>query len=149
MVWRPGRNNQPGIWSGPLKVVVQENAQTIWTTGASKLFRSTPEHVRPVTAAEAREIPASHNEPPVSIIAKHIPWNTQQGTTRAIDCTQEFPISSSPQVQVNNPDNSIPPNNTITINTNESTSEGQPDVEPEVPIQSHTHVYDQWFTRRT
>ena len=78
----------PGIWSGPMKVVVQEiqeNQQTIWTTVASKLFRSSPEHIRPVTASEAREIPMIPNEPSVSIIAQQIPQGARQGISRVID----------------------------------------------------------------
>ena len=71
--------------------MVQENSQTVWTAGASKLFRNAPEHVRPVTASEAREIPISHNEPSVSIIAQQIPWGVQKGMTRAIDLNTEIP----------------------------------------------------------
>ena len=80
MIWRAGKGGlSRSMDDGPMKIVVQENTQTIWSTSASKLFRSAPEHVRPVTAAEARDIPISHHGPPVSIIAQQIPWNSQQG----------------------------------------------------------------------
>ena len=86
MCWRQGRGAQEGFWAGPMKIVVHENSQTIWTTQASKLFRCAPEHVRPVSAMEAKNIPITHNEPSVSIIAQQIPqMNTPfSGTSRYV-----------------------------------------------------------------
>ena len=128
MVWRPGKGSYPGIWSGPMKVVVQENQQTIWTTVASKLFRSSPEHVRPVTASEAKEIPMTQNEPSVSIIAQQIPQGARQGISRAIDDHQELSINMPSQ----NNDSPNPIQNNHNLE-NDNTSEVQPDLEPEVP----------------
>ena len=128
MVWRQGRGTLPGYWSGPQKVVVHENAQTIWTTMTSKLFRSAPEHVRPVTASEATQIPLMPNEPSVSVIAQQLPINSDQGMTRAIDIP-----NTTPNIELPPPMN--PP---INIDRPESTSD-QPDNEPEVPsIPPHT-----------
>ena len=91
MVWRLGKGNNAGFWSGPMKVVVQENQQTIWTTTASKLFRSAPDNVRPVTASEARGIPMMPNESSVSRIAQQLPSIIQQGITRVVDLSSSTP----------------------------------------------------------
>ena len=50
MVWRQGKGAYADQWIGPMRVVVHENAQTVWTTMAAKLYRAAPEHVRPVSA---------------------------------------------------------------------------------------------------
>ena len=54
MVWKSGLN---AGWRGPMKVVIHESSQTVWVTQNGKLFRHAPEHIRPVTAIESREIP--------------------------------------------------------------------------------------------
>ena len=73
MVWRQGRGAYADQWTGPMRVVVHENAQTVWTTMAAKLYRAAPEHVRPVSAMEAKEIVILPNEPSTSIIANQLP----------------------------------------------------------------------------
>ena len=123
MTWRQGKGAHPGHWLGPMKVVVHENAQTVWTTLACKLYRCAPEHVRPVTAHEAREIPVRSDEPSISTIAQQLSQLQSQGITRAIDIPDTIPIE--------NPINPNP-NPTTRISTE---SEGQPDDEPEVPSQ--------------
>ena len=119
MIWKQGRGTIPGQWTGPMKIVVHENPQTIWTTMACKLYRCAPEHVRPVTAHEARNIPLHHQEPSVSQIAAQLQQTISQGITRAIDLPLEIPIN----INGANP----PETNT------ESQSEMQPDGEPEIP----------------
>ena len=127
MVWRQGKGALPGFWSGPQKVVVHENAQTIWTTMSSKLFRSAPEHVRPVTASEATQIPMMPNEPSVSVIAQQLPIHSDQGMTRTI-----AQPNISPQIEL-----------PVTIphhNQSHRPESEQPDNEPEVsslPNNSH------------
>ena len=92
MTWRQGKGANPGHWLGPMKIVVHENAQTIWTTLACKLYRCAPEHVRPVTANEAREIPIHSNEPSVSTIAQQLSQFQSQGITRAIELPDAISI---------------------------------------------------------
>ena len=90
-----------------MKVVVHENAQTIWTTTACKLHQFAPEHVRPVTANEAREIPLHSKEPSVSSIAQQLTQIQSQGITQAINLPEEIPIEichqclilENPQIQ--------------------------------------------------
>ena len=53
MIWRGGLN---AGWWGPMRVIVQESNQVIWITQHGKIFRHAPEHVRPVTALESRQI---------------------------------------------------------------------------------------------
>ena len=123
MMWRQGKGANPGHWLGPMKIVIHENDQTIWTTLACKLYRCAPEHVRPVTANEALEIPIHSNEPSISIIAQQIPQIQSQGITRAIEIPDIISIE---------PQNSGNPNSNPRVNTD---SEDQPDDEPEVPSQ--------------
>ena len=117
MCWRQGKGAQEGFWAGPMKVVIHENAQTIWTTQASRLYRCATEHVRPVSAHEARGIPIPNKEPSVSIIAQQLPSIQSQGITRAIEISPSI-IPIEPVIPVNNPEN-------------ENQSEAQPDGEPE------------------
>ena len=56
MIWRQAEPPK-GQWLGPMKVVTQESAQIIWCTRSGRLYRCSPEQVRPVSAYEARDIP--------------------------------------------------------------------------------------------
>ena len=127
MVWRHGKGDYPGYWAGPQKVVVHENSQTIWTTVASKLFRSAPEHVRPVTASEAKQIQIPSNEPHISVIAQQIPNTGTQGITRAID----IPTTSPPVIpdELHNE-----PNITTNVPQSNASNSDQPDQEPDTVI---------------
>ena len=119
MVWKQGRGTYPSQWIGPMKVVVHENFQTIWTTMGSKLYRNAPEHVRPVTASEAKDITIKPQEPSISQIAQHLPTQNRSGTTHAIDLNLELPTPPQPQ------QDTLPPE----ISTS-TPSEAQPDTEP-------------------
>ena len=136
MVWRQGKGAYADQWIGPMRVVVHENAQTVWTTMAAKLYRAAPEHVRPVSAMEAREIVVLPNEPSTSIIASQLPGHM-----------------NNPQINQNahnpNPDVTLPPpnmiNNPITphhpLNNRQEhdvSSENQPDAEPGAPGSQNT-----------
>eukprot|EP00435_Cladocopium_sp_Y103_P018074 s4573_g4.t1 len=124
MCWRPGKGTLPGMWAGPMKVVVHENSQTIWTTQSSKLYRCAPEHIRPVSANEAQGIPLNTQEPSVSTIAQQISNFQSQGITRAIE---SMPLPNIPQEN--------PP---LEATGPEQGSEGQPDDEPEIPSHQST-----------
>ena len=131
MIWKQGKGALPGMWQGPMKVVVHENSQTIWTTMSSKLFRVAPEHVRPVTASEARDIRVHIQEPSVSQIAQQIPQLSHQGVSQVIqpileDSTEQVSREEGPVIPVQA--NTNPP---VTQSSN-TESEGQPDMEPEV-----------------
>ena len=125
MAWKQSKGSLPGHWMGPMKVVVHENSQTIWTTMACKLYRCAPEHVRPVSANEARTIPIVTQEPSISIISQQLDKIQSQGITRSINMPVEIPIEPIP-------------NNDNAPATGGSESEGQPDVEPEIPSHQST-----------
>ena len=131
MIWREGKGALHGQWVGPMKVVVHENAQTVWTTMASKLYRVAPEHIRPVSASETHKIKILPNELSISKIAQQIQGVSGQGVTQ--------PIMSDSQVIPNQSDASGNTNLVPHPENSQSSphpSEGQPDDEPEVP--SHT-----------
>ena len=48
-----------------MKVVVHESVQTVWLTQNGKLFRHAPEHIRPVTAMESKDINPSEVFQPI------------------------------------------------------------------------------------
>ena len=133
MVWREGKGAYQGYWQGPMRIVVQESAQIIWTTMASKLFRTAPEMVRPVTAMEARDIVIRPGEASVSKIAQQLEGIRNQGVTQVMDL---------PQGQSNAPENVDPPGESPQqpspvvapiVPSSEHQSESQPDDEPQAP----------------
>ena len=138
MIWKQGKGALPGMWHGPMKVIVHENAQTIWTTMSSKLFRVAPEHVRPVTASEARNIRVSAQEPSISQIAAQIPQGSSQGVTQVIQPEITVSSSSGTTEPLNSPHNEITPESTVPVNPNAS-SESQPDTEPEISSENQEH----------
>ena len=56
MIWR-GEPPQKSGWFGPQRVIIQDGHHTVWTTQCAKLYRSAPEHVRPVLSQEMPECP--------------------------------------------------------------------------------------------
>eukprot|EP00435_Cladocopium_sp_Y103_P053869 s757_g17.t1 len=137
MVWRQGKGAYPSQWTGPMKVVVHKNAQTIWTTMASKLYRAAPEHVRPVSALEAKEIVLLPHEPSVSIIAQQLPNNASDPQRNSNHSNNPHPsltdvtLPSAPIIPTpNNPPN---PENNPVPSSSHPPSELQPDTEPEIP----------------
>ena len=139
MVWRQGKGAYPDQWTGPMKVVVHENSQTVWTTMAAKLFRAAPEHVRPVSAMEAKGIVMLPNEPTISQIAQQLSPHLQnviqnsQSNNPNPDITLPAPNNPSP-ITPNNP------NMPSDLQDPENQSEVQPDAEPGAPGSSHSPV---------
>ena len=138
MVWREGKGGYQGFWQGPMRVVVHESAQIVWTTMASKLFRTSPELIRPVTAMEARNITTPPGDTGISKIAQQLDAVRNQGVTQAIDLS---PIpnpavgsETTPQTQ-----QAIgPPEEPANIPSSEHLSESQPDDEPQAPSDSQS-----------
>ena len=117
MMWQPQSDNQ-GHWFGPLKVVQQEDNLSIWATKGGRLHRRAPEHVRPVCAAEARQISDERDaESPPS--TENLPGN--------LSMPEPQPENSSPFATPNNRPAEIPSTN----EDNSSQSQEQPDDEPE------------------
>jgi len=132
MVSKQGQGALPGSWLGPMKVIFQENHRTIWITMLSKLYRCAPEHVRPVTAAEAQTIVLTPDDNSSSEIARHLGNIRGQGTVQAIDLTSGSDVGVEPippptvQIPVENNGGNLevsPPNSVSDL-------EVQPDQEP-------------------
>ncbi len=135
MVWREGKGAYQGYWQGPMRIVVQESAQVIWTTMASKLFRTAPEMVRPVTAMEARDILLRPGEASVSKIAQQLEGIRNQGVTQVMDLphnNSNMPEPTNPHSPDNLPQQQ-PPNVPPILPNSEHQSESQPDDEPQAP----------------
>ena len=128
MIWREGKGDYPGSWNGPMRVVVHESQQTIWTTAQSKLYRVAPEHVRPVTALEAQNIQVSVQDNPISVIAQQLTSVRNQGVIQA----HSQDDGSTPTIEVPTPPSG---NDTNTPNAENppSVSDAQPDDEPGAP----------------
>ena len=114
MMWQPQKENN-GYWFGPLKIVQQEKNLSVWATAGGKLHRRAPEHVRPVSSAEARRLP----EVGVGTVPNPVSNHPQ-----AIQIPQISP-ESNPEGPLNNINN--PP----ISEDNTSQSQDQPDNEPE------------------
>eukprot|EP00435_Cladocopium_sp_Y103_P019412 s4226_g4.t1 len=55
MVWKV--QNQKGSWVGPARVFKQDGNSTVFCNNTGSILKAAPEHVRPVSAVEARLIP--------------------------------------------------------------------------------------------
>ena len=131
MVGKQNNGALPSRWIGPLRVVVHENHQTVWTTMLSKFYRVAPEHVRPVTASEARDIQIDANMTPISTIAQQLSNLTNRGTTQAIFLTASPNTGEGTGNANTNPPNPVETSETPGIVPSSESS--QPDQEPEVP----------------
>ena len=113
MLWQPEQNG--GHWFGPLKVVNQEDRNSVWATHGGKLYRRALEHVRPVCSTEVSQIPTA-DQP-------SIPNQPNQVTsTETIPSDNPNPITNPNHV--NNPE-------TQSNQDDHSQSQDQPDLEPE------------------
>ena len=81
MHWKRGLNGR-GEWIGPMRVIVQENQNTIWATMLSRMFRISPEQTRPVTSAESHQIPPLTQDPQLTPIESQLTGVRGQGVTR-------------------------------------------------------------------
>ena len=55
MVWKANLNK--GSWVGPARVIILDGNHTVFCNNMGSIVRAAPEHVRPVSAVEARLIP--------------------------------------------------------------------------------------------
>ena len=114
MVWKSGLNEG---WRGPMKVVIHENAQTVWITQNCKLYRHAPEHIRPVTALESRDIPSTEVFQPLPRI-EGVEENRVEPRDR-MDTQDNIPSTSNGLTQANSPEPEV-----------QAPSEGEPSSEP-------------------
>ena len=69
MMWKK-TDDPKGKWIGPAKVITQEGTQTVWCTLSGRLFRCSPEQVRPVSAFEARQISSVEPQTERSVVSQ-------------------------------------------------------------------------------
>ena len=141
MVWKTGINQN--TWIGPAKVVQQDANLTVFCNHLGNLIRAAPEHVRPVSAVEARIIPMENTispavEPQPQTDTRNVPQNLNIPESEVRP--RQIPARNEPEIPNNNlsPDNpnrstedNLPPDNPHRPN---SESSEQPDQEPELPV---------------
>lgn len=138
MIWRQA-GAPKGQWIGPMKVVTQENSQTIWCTRSGKLYRCSPEQARPVSAYEAQQISPdmmqSQNESSISEQLKEIQRQNNhqqfQDLTETSNETSNVPPQPPPTGEPI-PADEAPPTGQDPI-TSDQSSIIEPDDEPEAP----------------
>ena len=122
MVWKI--HNFKGSWVGPARVIKQDDASTVFCNNAGSIIRAAPEHIRPVSAVEARLIPIEM--PTIPHVENTSMFNPQNNGTSQELPSQRTVSNNNPITRVNNniPENEEP------VPTSQSASE-QPDQEPE------------------
>ena len=124
MIWKSGLNEG---WRGPMKVVVHENAQTVWVTQNGKLYRHAPEHIRPVNAMEGRHIPEKdvfQPLPPIEGLRSETP---------------PPPTVPNPNVETIPTAGTVNPNEGQQDQPSQTPSEGEPSSEPHPGITNSEH----------
>ena len=134
MVWKVVSNQ--GSWYGPAKVIQQDGSNAVFCNNMGSILKAAPEHVRPVSAVEARLIPldqiAGDNEPRSE--HRDIPTMGRNATEPIIPessnpnnnpITNNNPVPTNPSGIIPNDTNSPPQR------TPSQSSADQPDQEPE------------------
>ena len=121
MMWKKTEDPK-GKWIGPAKVITQEGSQTVWCTLSGRLFRCSPEQVRPVSAFEARQIRPVEPQSEQSVLS-------QLQEVRAQHNTEQFQDLGGSTEQAN--PTGIPGMESQQEVGSEHPSESQPDLEPE------------------
>ena len=140
MTWKSGPINQHR-WSGPHRVILQDENHTVWCTSNGKLLCSATENIRKALpeegSPEGPELPAD-----ITPMAQQIARMSQNTNGDQMDSKEalEIPTDTTSNNNPPNPDNEPAPNNPST-NSNDSQDEyiPQPDQEPEnvTPETSH------------
>ena len=149
MVWKL-RENKRG-WIGPAKIVQQDGPHSVFCLFQGNLIRAAPEHVRPISAAEAQLLPEN----------AHLPETTMVPGTETISSQRELLQHAIPNTNSDNIITAIPhqdhttnqQNNPIAIpieqrdnHSRPASSQEQPDQEPdaivEEPIQSELPAHE-------
>eukprot|EP00435_Cladocopium_sp_Y103_P006894 s1307_g2.t1 len=95
MVWK--MNNFKGSWVGPARVVKQDSSTTVFCNNAGSIVKAAPEHIRPVSAVEARLIPLSLTPiPHLESSSQHSHKNSNNQNAIITDESPENPPVNSP-----------------------------------------------------
>ena len=133
MVWRVVSNQ--GSWVGPAKVIQQDGTSTVSCNNMGSILKAAPEHVRPVSAVEARLTPLDQVASKAQM-SQEQPNPMHQSTSNAMPESQG---STTNTPSVNNPNQSnspeISPNSNIhqPQHVRSQSSSDQPDQEPDKP----------------
>ena len=114
MIWR-----KEGHWLGPLKVIIQEDKHVLWASMGNRLFRASPEQVRPLSAMEEQNLSSKETTNVDSL-------KNLKGINQYIDLSHEVPSAGESSREVNQSPN-LP-----TGENNRQISPEQPDIEPDV-----------------
>eukprot|EP00435_Cladocopium_sp_Y103_P075582 s29_g60.t1 len=108
MVWKI--HNFKGSWKGPARVIKQDSDTTVFCNNAGSLIKAAPEHIRPVSAVEARLIPLTMPSIPQIDDRRPLPNNHPHNPNTV---SPEIPESRSlPNAPITIPeDNHNPPSN--------------------------------------
>ena len=149
MVWKL-RENKRG-WIGPAKIVQQDGPHSVFCLFQGNLIRAAPEHVRPVSAAEAQLLPENAQLPETTMVPGTEPISSQRELFQ-----HAIPNTNSDNIitVIPHQDHTInQQNNPIAIPTEQrdnhsrpASSQEQPDQEPdaivEEPIQSELPAHE-------
>ena len=137
MIWRGETPNKPG-WIGPQRVIIQDGQHT-WTTQCAKLFRSAPEHVRPVLAQEMPDCPETWPNNltelgrQIETINQRTPQETASETPEIPHAPIDNPIQDNPSAPVNdNPHDNDHMSDPESRTPSSRNTVPQPDQEPEM-----------------
>ena len=124
MFWRPGRGENPGQWTGPARVIVQEGPHVVWVSFSSRVYRVAPEHIRCLSEREASASLDVMSQGDMSFPPK----DPGKGVFQYEDLTEVMPPPAD-FPQGDTPDEQLNPNGT---NGNQPTESNlsQPDSEP-------------------
>ena len=129
MMFKPHGNlaNQ-GSWTGPLRVLHPGDKHNIWATAGGRIYRGAPEHFRPVSAWESRQIPGHLHDraPDIPVTAGEV----RGGRTGQIEPSQGEPqpvITEIPQL-------TRPPHAETSSRNIPSIPSSQPGSEPDQEI---------------
>ena len=132
MTWKGGPIGQQK-WTGPHRVILQDENHTVWCTSNGKLIRSAPENTRRSLPEEGS--PEGPELPPdITSMTQQI--NRMNHLDNQEDLQQEMPLENNPENSPNNPheDNTHEPdpnNHDATPHDSQNESLSQPDQEPE------------------
>ena len=124
MVWKSHLNK--GSWIGPAKVIIQDGPTSVFCNNAGSVMRAAPEHIRPVSAVEARLIPMTEN--PMSLLR-----------TSTVPPHAQVPSNTSNQIPTESPaiEVFVPPENARPASSGASE---QPDQEPDENSQGNLTI---------
>ena len=127
MFWRPGKGENPGQWTGPARVIIQENQEVVWISHSSRVYRVAPEHVRTLSEREAAASLDSMSTEPLNMPMR----DHGKGIFQYEDLTEMIPARSGPNA-----------NARVTPVPDENLLEGsQPDSEPSLPVPPESSGY--------